>query len=131
MLKLKKVLLLAVAVAVEFRGEHVTQEDREIAALARASINQHCHGQKFKGNVDQLAGYAELQKSLGGDNVVLEVLSQSNSIEETPSIFMDEYGMDWIIRRSLVLVIGVIMFVFGGFFFFAKKCRCCAYERPT
>jgi len=101
-----------------------------MAALAHEGIDQHCRN-IVQGTVDREGGLAELRKHLGGENIALEVLSRANSSEEVQDIFMDKYGTSWMLQRGSALVIGIVMFVFGFMLYFCKKCRCCAFERPT
>jgi len=118
------------------RGSYVTEEDRNIATLGHNRIDLYCHGQTFhqftgQEGVDRAAGYAELQYHLGGNDIAFDVLSSATSTEEAQAIFMNKYGSNWIMRRSALLLIGLAMLLSGGVLYCLKKCRCCAYERPT
>lgn len=115
-------------------SEYVTEKDREVAKLADERMDLYCHGEGFKGHMDDATAASRRQSliaSLGGKNVAHEVLKESTSPEDVGNVFMENYGVGWLISKGAAVLMAFLTLVSCLLFCLGSVCRCCAYERPT
>jgi len=129
-----KVCALAVAftiVAGDESQKYVTEEDEQVATLADERMELYCQGGTFKGHVDEAAAKQNLMNSLGRRNVALDVLTKATAPEDVGTVFMEDFGTNWLVSRGSAIIMAILTLVLCTLFCLFSLCRCCAYERPT
>jgi hypothetical protein len=115
---------------------YLETRDKEVSDLVIASVDTTCAASAASGDVDVTAARDELLSALGGENIMLNILTEAENQEDVTKKVEEQVQVSWLISIAFPIVLAILVVVAYLLCCWTgcpccRCCRCCAKQRDS